>query len=512
MNKYLTHFSCFEPGRMLIFSILLTFSALAYAQPRGSDIVTNAYSQTYRVSVTEAARRLSLIQQAGRLERRLQLELPDTFAGLYIEHHPEFRVVVKFTSDAQARLATYTRDPEFVAETSPRSLEILLATQEELGEQLRSAGVQFESGLDIRNSEINVFVLDPVVVSKRVSTLLSVANFVNVRKTVGFIEITDIAGGNQLAGTQQICTSGFNVVEPVTRELGISTAAHCDDNVSYTSPAAALVFQGEQNAGSYDVQWHKQPTSGTPQKQLNEITVPGGSVKITSETSSSGLPIGAMVCKSGITTGNTCGEVADKNSQSLYNGEIGTYIRVHNVNGQVMTEGGDSGGPVFGSDTAYGLVHGRGGSGTATHDDMYFMPIENISSLGISVLTKKFKVENIPSVSGSPSSIPVNINFSGYPRFPVDATVEIVTCPDGWACTGGTTQYTSNIPSPLSYNWGCNPGTSSLPVVFTVRTMLKDASGINPPAIEHTITCTAAASLMGSSIPGASPKVGLEPH
>lgn len=509
MKRNYARLACRPGSRTTIFFILMCAFAAVYAQPQ-SNIVIDSYSQMYRVGVNEAARRLELTREAGLLGQQLERELPETFAGLYVEHQPEFRIVVQFTQDAQARLAAYTRDPTFVARTAPRSLEMLLAVQAELGEQLMSAGVEFESGLDVKKSEINVFVLDPLVASRHLSKLLSVAEFINIHKTTGFPETTAISGGNLLTGPTRLCTSGFNVVETSTRELGLSTAGHCQDKMTYANPSVALVFQNQMDAGAYDMQWHKQPATGTFEQQLNEITVAGGPVPITSETASSAMAIGDIVCKSGITTGHTCGEIIDTARQTMYKGQIGTYILVHNPNGLVMTKGGDSGGPVFGTNSAYGLVHARGQLGTPTRDDLYFMPIERLSLLGLSVLTEPFEIESIPDVSGSPPSIQVNVNFQGYPRFPVDLTVDIVSCPAGWTCTGGTLQYANNVPSPLSYLFGCQPGDpSDLPVVFTVRTSLKDASGIAPPPVVHNITCTAQSPLMQKSASGEAPRAGL---
>ncbi|MCW4453877.1 S1 family peptidase [Flavobacterium sp. MXW15] len=495
-------------GRAMVFSLLAAALTTAYAQPP-DDIVAESYSQLYQVAVPEAERRLALAREAGRLGQQLEREQPETFAGLYIEHRPEFRVVVQFTGDAQAELGAYTRDPTFVARSAPRSLELLLAVQAEVAEQLQKAGLEFESGLDIKNSEINVYVLDPASTSRHLARLLSVAGFVKVHKTTGFPQTTALTGGHQLTGAVISCTSGFNVVETATRELGLSTAGHCDDALTYQSPSVALVFQAEQDAGSYDMQWHKQPTAGTPEQQLNDITVAGGQVLITSATASAALALGDVACKSGITTGHTCGEIADKNAMSLYNGVIGTYIRVSDPLGGVMNDFGDSGGPVFGTNSAYGLVHGRGASGTPTHNDLYFMPVDHFSVLGIEVLTEPFEIDSIPDVSGSPPSIPVDVNFSGYPRFPVDLTVEMVSCPVGWTCTGGTLQFTPPQPPPLSFVWGCQGNASSLPVTFTVRTSLKDASGIAPPPVDHNITCTATAAAAEKIAPGTPRRAGL---
>lgn len=496
-------------SRAMILSLLaIPLTAVCAQQP--DDVVAESYSQLYRVVVPEAERRLALAREAGRLGQQIERERPETFAGLYVEHRPEFRVVVQFTGDAQAELAAYTGDPAFVAKPAPRSLELLLAVQAEIAEQLQKAGMEFESGLDVKNSEINLYVLDPTSTSRHLARLLSIAGFVKVHKTTGFPQTTALTGGQQLTGPAVICTSGFNVVQTATRELGLSTAGHCDNALTYQTPSVALTFQAEQDAGSYDMQWHKQPTVGTPEQQLNDITVAGGQVTITSATASAALALGDVACKSGITTGYTCGEIADKNAMSLYNGVVGTYIRVSDPLGGVMNDFGDSGGPVFGTNSAYGLVHGRGASGTPTHNDLYFMPVDHFSVLGIEVLTKPFKIDSIPDVSGSPPSIQVDVNFAGYPRFPIDLTVEAVSCPVGWTCTGGTLQYTTTQSPPLSYEWGCQPSDGSdLPVTFAVRTSLKDASGIAPPPVDHNITCTSTTAAAERIIPGTPRRAGL---
>lgn len=158
------------------------------------DVVVQNYAQTYRVPVAEAARRMALGREAGRLQKRLRSELPETFAGLYIEHRLEFRIVVQFTQDPQVHLAAYTQDAEFVAKAAPRSLELLSTVQDELAELLKGAGMEFESGIDVKKSEINVYVLDPAAASRYLSGLLSSTGFIRIHRTAGFPEPPAVPG------------------------------------------------------------------------------------------------------------------------------------------------------------------------------------------------------------------------------------------------------------------------------------------------------------------------------
>lgn len=472
-------------------AILASFACTASAVQAEStyDPVAEATAQRYEISVSEAKYRLARIAEAGQLDRKLQLESSETFAGLYVQHQPSFQVIVKFTKLPAVSLAQYTSDPLYKAEQAPRSLEYLRAVQDEIGEQLLAAGIEFESGIDLETSGINVYVLHPKVARHHLAALLAVAgHFIRVHKTDTFMERTAISGGNQVSGTSQKCTSGFNVVD-ANREIGILTAGHCDDALMYHSPSVQLAFQGEQDGGSYDVQWNKQ-SSGTPQQQRNVISGAPSDLEITSVTDSSALPVGATVCKVGITTKLTCGEVADKSFQAVYKGVIGTSIRVRNSNNNVMTESGDSGGPVFGGNSAHGVVHGRGGPNSPYRNDLFYMPIERISILGVSVITEPFDSDVIPNASGPHGSlIPIDVNFKGYPKFPVEMTLEVVQCPAGWQCTGGVVNVPTNVPSPFGLTWSCNAPSSFASATFRLKTTLKDASLITPDSVEHEVTC-----------------------
>jgi len=164
------------------------FSLSATAQNR--DIVAEKYSDTYKTSITEATQRLAASREAGKLQQRTAADNPETFAGLYIEHTPEFQIVVLFTKDPQRNLAKYTQSKLYSAKIAPRSLELLLAVQEEVGEQLSKSGVRFESGIDIRKSEVELHVLDAGRARDVLTKILSAVDFININETTGFPQTT----------------------------------------------------------------------------------------------------------------------------------------------------------------------------------------------------------------------------------------------------------------------------------------------------------------------------------
>ncbi|HAL22523.1 MAG TPA: hypothetical protein DCP40_07330 [Stenotrophomonas sp.] len=199
-------------------------------------MVSEKYADTYRTSTEEATQRLAASRDAGRLQQRIATENPETFADLYIEHSPEFQIVVLFTKDPERNLARYTQSRLYSARVAPRSLETLRAAQEKMGEQLSKSGVRFESGIDIRMSEVQLRVLDGRRAREVLANLLAATDFIRIHETTGLPQPTALIGGTKVSGPRNHCTMGVNVVEHDTRELGIVTAGNRDNNLTYSNP------------------------------------------------------------------------------------------------------------------------------------------------------------------------------------------------------------------------------------------------------------------------------------
>lgn len=119
------------------------------------------YARAYCVSVEEAERRMEIQLRGsigpreepgprpegppdadpGSLQVLLREKEPDTFAGLWIQHHPTYGVAVAFTRDAAATLAKYTNDPIYIPVDRPGPTLIeLRATQERIVNDLIRRG------------------------------------------------------------------------------------------------------------------------------------------------------------------------------------------------------------------------------------------------------------------------------------------------------------------------------------------------------------------------------------
>ncbi len=182
--------------------------------------------------------------------------------------------------------------------------------------------------------------------------------------------IIDVNGG-------AICTLGF----VVTGGKAL-TAGHCtqivgawnkENNGEFIGPSIASNFPGDdfgliRNDGMMSQRDDVQAYDAG----IQEITTAANSF------------VGQAVCKSGRTTGRTCGTVIEKGYTAAYpQGTVSGLDRT-----TVCVQPGDSGGPLYAGTTALGITSG-GTLGLACNDPSYFSlfqpVVEALNAYGVSV-------------------------------------------------------------------------------------------------------------------------------
>lgn len=137
------------------------------------------YARAYCVSLAEARRRAETQNRdavgpetepggppppprdsIGVISQRVETGEP-TFAGLWIQHQPDYRVVVAFTRDAAATLRKYTTDPLFKPLDRPGpTYKELRATQDSLYRELERLGARpVSAGADVMQARVEVEVV-----------------------------------------------------------------------------------------------------------------------------------------------------------------------------------------------------------------------------------------------------------------------------------------------------------------------------------------------------------------
>jgi len=116
------------------------------------------------ISVDEAIRRLSLQDPIGRLGAELEQREAETFVGLWIQHEPEYRVVVAFTRDGQETIKPYVENTPLAGlievRTARVSLAELKAAQGEVIQLVRELGLPFSSGINVQQNRVELSVSD----------------------------------------------------------------------------------------------------------------------------------------------------------------------------------------------------------------------------------------------------------------------------------------------------------------------------------------------------------------
>jgi hypothetical protein len=121
------------------------------------------YAKQHGVTVDEAIRRFQLQDYAGVLGAELTSEESDTFAGLWIEHTPEFRIVVQFTRDAAEKIRPYIKENMvdiIEVRAAKTSLVDLQSAQSNVLSSVRSLGILADSEIDVRENRVKVYVTD----------------------------------------------------------------------------------------------------------------------------------------------------------------------------------------------------------------------------------------------------------------------------------------------------------------------------------------------------------------
>lgn len=66
-----------------------------------------AYASDLKIDLDKAANQLALQELAGNLDAELSLKEAATYAGLWIQHSPQFRIIVQFTKEGKETILPY---------------------------------------------------------------------------------------------------------------------------------------------------------------------------------------------------------------------------------------------------------------------------------------------------------------------------------------------------------------------------------------------------------------------
>jgi hypothetical protein len=181
------------------------------------------------------------------------------------------------------------------------------------------------------------------------------------------------------------CQTGFSV-RNYSGVRGVVTAAHCEDSLTTVSGGANVGgLQQATSAAQYtqgiDIQWH----ASTTNVYANQVQYGTNLVSITGTAGVSVMqPNVTEVCLVRWRTQTTsCGRIHNTSYyvQHPIHGRSGPFVGVTPVGSLLLSEQGDSGGPWFFGNRAYGVHSGRFESVS------FFTPADKLGTLSVVVQT-----------------------------------------------------------------------------------------------------------------------------
>lgn len=327
------------------------------------------YAAQFGVTSAEALRRLQAQQATVAATDQIAREFADRLAGISIEHSPEYRIVVLLTGN----------DP--VADRSAAGVPIIFrtgakATHAQALTALRRHLIDLRTdlpnargaGYDQRTGDVVLLVTPQDAKRFGVDAIQARAQIVSgvpVRVIVNDLNESNMSvdGGGRVEGLnlqthrRNLCTTAFVVTNGETD--AISTAAHCPDDLTYVDrdgSTVSLPMIGSWGAAYRDVQLNGSANSTDPFFYSNRGA--GTLRRVVSWRNVASTRAGDFVCHYGESSGYSCSVIALTDYAppgDLCGGPCSpTWVTVRGPS----CVPGDSGGPVFSGEIAFGIAKG----------------------------------------------------------------------------------------------------------------------------------------------------------
>jgi hypothetical protein len=349
-----------RPGggvRLILAALLLVAAGLLAAPAAGAAPARDAawrpaevVSVARQLGVTraEAARRLDAQASQGALADRLTRSLGSRAAGAFVDAASGALVVNVLDRGAATQVTAAGAKARMVT----RSLASLERIKAALDRTRGAAGTSWS--VDLASNSVLVSVPAGARDARSAALLAKARSYgsaVRVERLAGAIRPHAFYGGQAILRSGSRCSAAFNTRSGSGR-LYVLTAGHCTNlGGTWTTssgqtigPVAASSFPGND----YGAIRISNPTALDPR---GGVLSNGSFVDI---TGASRVPVGASACKTGSTTGTTCGTVLAYNVTVNY--AEGTVFGMTRTN--ICTQRGDSGGAMFAGSQAQGIVSG----------------------------------------------------------------------------------------------------------------------------------------------------------
>jgi hypothetical protein len=336
------------------------------------------------IPVSDARAAIERQDKVGALLSALSKD--DGFGGLYVEYGPYTVVVLSepgqgaSISEEVNKVGDSELAPYIKVQETPFTEGTLLQARADI-EKLDNENLLTSSDIDITAGTVLLTVKSETD-GARVQDIVDSAGLPippsHVLVSVGGIDDASSYGGRQVNYPDgNYCTTGFSVTQISGTTDGVTSAAHCPNANATEAGGTTLNFQAGQWGGNQDLQWFTTPGVSDD----NIVNDAAGTRDITDRTSRASMFHGENLCHYGANSGYGCGQIDSVNFQPGGDGHSynSTFILVMND----VVLGGDSGGPWFSGNSAFGTTKGF----TVSGNQPVFSAQNYMDSLNIKVKT-----------------------------------------------------------------------------------------------------------------------------
>lgn len=370
-------------------------SAAAIAKPlsQSEALAEDAaqYASQFGLPPDEAIRILEEQQASVAATDAIRNEFAARFAGISIEHRPAYRIVVLLTGSEPVADREAAGVP-IIFRTGARKTreQAVLAMRRHLIDLRSELPGERGAGYDQRTGEVVLLITNTDAERygrDAIRTLAEKVSGVAVRVAINDLieQNMSVDGGgrvegvNTLTGLRNRCTTAFIVTNG--EQNAIATAAHCPDDLTYIGrdgTTTNLPLIGSWGAGYQDVQINGSPDSGQPlfyaDRGMDSLR------KLVSWRNRDSTRAGDFVCHYGESSGYSCStvELTDYAPPGdLCGGPCEpTWVTVKGPN----CVPGDSGGPVFSGEIAFGIAKGINRDSGGRCNFYYYMSTDYLPS------------------------------------------------------------------------------------------------------------------------------------
>ncbi|WP_327392750.1 S1 family peptidase [Streptomyces sp. NBC_01186] len=385
--------------------IALTVGGLQFANAGGAEhqkakakaketpsMVSAAFGDTEHLSEDEARKRLARQGKIVATAKKVRKDLkPGWSAGDYVDPK-DGTLTVNVTSKRRAEDVDAPNVTPRVVSRSTTDLNAVKVSVDKLVERFTPSGVTYY--IDVRKNVVTVEVARTMLDKGRTGEFVDAARKLGPAVEVKTVDkqvapTTNMQDGDEISSSDSTCSMGWWVKKD--GEDQVMTAGHClvDGDGIWGHEGKKPI--GRKDAAKFGpMDWGTIRLEGLPPLNPRGIPVPPPNVTTkvdlkhddaTAKISGfSKAPVGTEICKSGRTTGQTCGPITAHDVTVTY--ADGTTLEGMSQ-ARLATDHGDSGGPVYQMDPesgdhviAQGMVSGSP-EGRDEDEVSTYQPIES---------------------------------------------------------------------------------------------------------------------------------------